>query len=114
MDGVDLKDYNIQWLRHTIALVGKLFFFPFPYVSLKLTFFHLIGQEPVLFSGSIADNIGYSVKGASLDQIEEAAKSANAHNFITQFPDGYRTQVGEKGIFMLCLYFCVFYYVFKG
>lgn len=66
-------------------------------IKSKIKFSMSTGQEPVLFSGTIADNIAYSVEGATLEEIEEAARSANAHNFITQFPDGYRTQVGEKG-----------------
>lgn len=56
-----------------------------------------MGQEPVLFVGSIAANIAYGKDGATQDEIETAAKLANAHDFITAFPDGYRTNVGEKG-----------------
>lgn len=80
LDGMDLREYNIQWLRKVVGIVG---------------------QEPVLFSGTIAENIGQAIEDATLDDIEAAAKSANAHNFITQFPDGYRTQVGEKGNYYL-------------
>src|SRR6056300_883214 len=74
--GVDIKTLNVQWLRNQIGLVG---------------------QEPVLFSGSIADNIANGKPGASRQEIEEAGKMANAHNFIMEFPEGYDTQVGEKG-----------------
>lgn len=55
-------------------------------------------QDTFLFSGSILDNIRYSMPQASLDQIIHAAKVANAHDFIVKFPDGYNTRVGEKGI----------------
>lgn len=57
----------------------------------------LVSQEPVLFTGSIAENIAYGKPDATQEEIENAAKAANAHNFITSFPDGYNTQVGEKG-----------------
>lgn len=56
-----------------------------------------MSQEPVLFAGTIAENISYGRKGASREEIVEAAKFANAHNFIEQFPDKYDTFVGEKG-----------------
>jgi len=54
-------------------------------------------QEPLLFQGSIANNIAYGYPEATKDQIIEAARTANAHRFIMQFPDGYDTQVGERG-----------------
>jgi len=76
IDGENIKDLNVQELRKMIGLVG---------------------QEPVLFKGTIAENISYGKPGASNDEIIDATKSANAHKFITQFPDGYNTQVGEKG-----------------
>lgn len=78
LDGVDLRKLNLKWYRSQVGLVG---------------------QEPVLFSGTIAENIGFGKEGetATIDEIIEAAKSANAHNFITQFPKGYDTPVGEKG-----------------
>jgi len=58
----------------------------------------LVSQEPVLFSGTIGENIAYSKQGATQDEIEAAAKSANAHSFITGFPEGYRTECGERGV----------------
>jgi len=76
LDGVDLKDLNVQWLRNQIGLVG---------------------QEPVLFTGSIGENIASGKPGATKQEIEDAGKMANAHNFIMEFPEGYDTQVGEKG-----------------
>jgi len=54
-------------------------------------------QEPLLFQGSIAKNIAYGYPEATKEQIIEAARAANAHRFIMQFPDGYDTQVGERG-----------------
>ena len=77
LDGVDLKDLNVSWLRQQIGLVG---------------------QEPVLFSGTIAENIRNGKLDATQEDIEQAAKSANAYAFITDnFPDGFSTDVGEKG-----------------
>jgi ATP-binding cassette subfamily B (MDR/TAP) protein 1 len=67
IDGIPIKDYNVAYLRQNIALVG---------------------QEPVLFNGSIAENIRLGKPEATMEEVEEAAKSANAHNFICQFPDG--------------------------
>lgn len=57
----------------------------------------LVGQEPVLFSGTIAENIAYGKPNATKNEIEEAARAANAHNFIMEFPEGYHTQVGQRG-----------------
>jgi len=77
LDGIDIKTLNVQWLRSQLGLVA---------------------QEPVLFMGSIAENIGYGKEGATPEEIEEAAKMANAHTFITQtLGDGYATDVGIRG-----------------
>lgn len=54
-------------------------------------------QEPFLFSGAIAENIAYGKPEATAEEIMRAAKAANAHDFIMKFPDGYDTQVGERG-----------------
>jgi ABC-type multidrug transport system fused ATPase/permease subunit len=59
--------------------------------------FSIVLQEPLLFSGTISENIGYGRPGATQEEIEEAAKGANAHDFITRLPDGYRTVLGERG-----------------
>ena len=56
-----------------------------------------MSQEPVLFNTTIAENIRLGREGATLDEIHTAAKNANAHNFITELPDGYDTHVGERG-----------------
>ena len=76
LDGVNIKDMNVHYLRSLIGYVG---------------------QEPTLFATSIRNNISYGNPDATQEQIEAAAKMANAHDFITQLPDGYETQVGDKG-----------------
>lgn len=77
IDGEDLRDLSVRTLRDNVALVL---------------------QESVLFSGSIRDNIAYGRPDASLEEITAAARSANAHDFISQLPDGYGSQVGERGV----------------
>ena len=58
----------------------------------------IVQQEPVLFHRSLAENIAYGRPGASMAQIEQAAKLANAHEFIMRLPKGYGTLVGERGV----------------
>src|SRR5437016_12432727 len=58
----------------------------------------MVLQEPFLFTGTIADNIAYGRPNAGRAAIIEAAKAANAHKFIMSFPDGYDTEVGERGV----------------
>ena len=77
LDGKDIKTLRLSWLRQQIGLVS---------------------QEPVLFTGSIAENIAYGKEGATKEEIEAAARMANAHDFISAFPDAYETEVGEKGV----------------
>lgn len=74
----DLKEVDPQWLRGD--LIGY------------------INQEPVLFAGTILSNIRYGIPNATMEQVEEAARQANAHTFISEFPDGYNTVVGERGV----------------
>jgi ATP-binding cassette, subfamily B (MDR/TAP), member 1 len=76
LDGINLKAYNVKYLRSLIGYVG---------------------QEPTLFATSIRGNIRYGNPDATEEQIIEAAKMANAHDFISAFSDGYDTQVGDKG-----------------
>jgi ABC-type multidrug transport system fused ATPase/permease subunit len=57
----------------------------------------MVAQEPVLFSGSIRDNIAYGKAGATEEEIVQAAKDANAHDFVTGFTAGYATVIGERG-----------------
>jgi len=76
-DGRPATDYGLHELRGQMALVP---------------------QEVLLFGGSIAENIAYGKPGATQAEIETAARRANAHDFITGFPEGYRTLVGERGV----------------
>ncbi|KAL1311985.1 hypothetical protein HN51_038637 [Arachis hypogaea] len=76
LDGYDLKNLQLKWLREQMGLVS---------------------QEPALFATTIAGNILFGKEGADMDQIIQAAKAANAHSFIEGLPDGYNTQVGEGG-----------------
>jgi len=71
------KNYSLKGLRDSIGLVS---------------------QEPVLVSESLFENIRYGKPKASFDEVKEAAKKAFAHDFITSFPDGYETLVGERGV----------------
>jgi ATP-binding cassette subfamily B protein len=79
LDGIDLRDIKIKDLRRQFSVVL---------------------QEPVLFRKSIAQNINYAHPGATLEQTVEAAKLANAHEFIMATADGYDTIVGERGMRM--------------
>ncbi|KAG6959931.1 hypothetical protein JG687_00008498 [Phytophthora cactorum] len=76
IDGVDVRTLNVKWLRSQVGLVG---------------------QEPSLFATSIMENIRYGCPSASDEQVVEAAKMANAYNFIKEFPQGFQTEVGERG-----------------
>jgi len=76
LDGHDVRDLALESLRAQFSIVL---------------------QEPLLFSGSIAENIGYGKPGATQEEIEQAARAANAHDFITRLPLKYQTQLGERG-----------------
>jgi len=76
MDGCDVRSVTLDSLRARIAFVP---------------------QEPFLFGTTIQENIAFGREGASLDEIVAAAKAANAHDFILALPEGYATQVGERG-----------------
>ncbi|MCT4623225.1 MAG: ABC transporter transmembrane domain-containing protein [Schleiferiaceae bacterium] len=76
-DGKPAEEFKLSELRNEMALVP---------------------QEVLLFGGTIKENIEYGNPGASLEEIIEAAKKANAHEFIDQFPEGYETLVGERGV----------------
>jgi ATP-binding cassette subfamily B protein/subfamily B ATP-binding cassette protein MsbA len=76
LDGHDLRDLQLESLRSQISIVL---------------------QEPFLFPFSVADNIAFGRAGATRDEIEHAAKLANAHDFIMHMPDGYNTVLGERG-----------------
>lgn len=77
IDCIDIKDVTLKSLRQQIAIVP---------------------QETTLFSGSIASNIAFGQETFDLDAVKAAAKIANADRFISQFPDGYQTWVGERGV----------------
>jgi ATP-binding cassette subfamily B protein len=57
-----------------------------------------VAQEPVLFSTAVAANIRYGRPEATDEEVEAAARAANAHDFISELPDGYETEVGERGV----------------
>ncbi|XP_057548337.1 ABC transporter B family member 1 [Amaranthus tricolor] len=77
IDGHDIKSMKLRWLRQQIGLVS---------------------QEPALFATSIKENILLGRPDASLVEVEEAARVANAHSFIIKLPNGFDTQVGERGL----------------
>ena len=77
IDGYDVRDVTLESLRSQIGIVL---------------------QESTLFSGTIRENIAYGRSNASEEEVEEAAKAAQAHDFIIGFPEGYTTIVGERGV----------------
>jgi len=76
LDGQDITNIRVRSLRDQISMVL---------------------QEPLLFSGTIADNIRYGKLGSSMDDVIAAAKNANANDFISRLPKGYETEIGERG-----------------
>ncbi|MEC5231165.1 ABC transporter ATP-binding protein [Bacillus inaquosorum] len=77
IDGTDIRDYEARSLRNQVGMVL---------------------QDTFLFSETIRENIAIGKPGATLEEIIEAAKAANAHEFIMGFPEGYETRVGERGV----------------
>ncbi|XP_078598446.1 ABC-type oligopeptide transporter ABCB9-like [Branchiostoma floridae x Branchiostoma japonicum] len=77
LDGNPIMAYDHRFLHRKVALVG---------------------QEPMLFARSIKDNISYALDNCSLDEVQRVARQANAHEFITELPEGYETETGEKGM----------------
>lgn len=77
IDGTDIRDVTLDSLRNQIGMVQ---------------------QDVYLFAGTIMDNIAYGKPGATKEEVIEAAKNANAHEFIMSFPDGYDTDIGQRGI----------------
>ncbi len=77
IDGIDIKEYEIQSLRTTMGIVT---------------------QETILFNESIKNNIAYGLEDYPFEKIVEASKTANAHDFILQMPKGYDTVIGERGV----------------
>lgn len=76
IDGGDVRGYTLESLRRQVSLVL---------------------QDTVLLSGTLAQNIGYGIEGATRAQIEQAARCANAHDFVQGLPWGYDTEIGERG-----------------
>jgi ATP-binding cassette subfamily B protein len=76
VDGVDVRQYRVRSLRDKIAIVL---------------------QEPVLFAGTIADNLRYGRLDATDEEIEQAARAAHAHEFIVRLPNGYQTEIAQAG-----------------
>jgi ATP-binding cassette subfamily B protein len=76
IDDIDIRKISLTSLRNQISIVP---------------------QEPVLFSGTIAENIRYGRLEATMTELIDAAKAANAHDFISRLPDGYQTELGERG-----------------
>ena len=77
IDGYDIREFTLESLRGQISVVL---------------------QDNVLFAASVRDNIAYGAQGASLEEIQEAARLANAHDFIMKLPEGYNTILGERGV----------------
>lgn len=77
IDGIDVRDYRLRPLRRAIGIVQ---------------------QDSFLFSGTIGENIAYGRPDATSEQIIEAARAANAHDFISALPDAYDSRVGERGV----------------
>lgn len=76
IDGTNVKDVRIRDLR---SLIGN------------------VNQEAILFNDTFFNNIAFGVEGATMEQVIEAAKIANAHDFIMETPDGYNTNIGDRG-----------------
>jgi ABC-type multidrug transport system fused ATPase/permease subunit len=76
IDGVDVRQYRVRSLREKIAIVL---------------------QDPVLFAGTIADNLRYGRLDATDEEIEQAARAAHAHEFIARLPNGYQTEIAQAG-----------------
>jgi ATP-binding cassette, subfamily B, bacterial MsbA len=77
IDGIDVRSLRLAELRSAIAIVP---------------------QDPALFSGTIRENIAYARPGASMEDVEAAARAAHAHEFVERLPDRYETVVGERGV----------------
>jgi ABC-type multidrug transport system fused ATPase/permease subunit len=77
LDGADVREVSLRSLRGAVAVVS---------------------DDPFLFSASVAENIAYARPEASIEEIEAAARRAQAHDFISRLPQGYETQIGERGL----------------
>jgi ABC-type multidrug transport system fused ATPase/permease subunit len=77
LDGVDIRDVDLDDLRRAVAIVS---------------------QDPFLFSTTVRENIAFGAPGATDEEVERAARMAQAHEFVERLPDGYDTVIGERGI----------------
>jgi len=77
VDGVDVRDVTRRSLRREIGVIS---------------------QDPFLFSATVRENIAFGVRDATAEQVEEAARAAQAHEFVSELPQGYDTVIGERGI----------------
>jgi ATP-binding cassette subfamily B protein len=77
VDGVDVRDWQMEALRRKVSIIE---------------------QDIFLFSRTVAENIAFGCPESSQEEIEEAAKAAQAHEFILEFKDGYQTVIGERGV----------------
>jgi ATP-binding cassette subfamily B protein len=77
VDGIDVREWNLEALRRNISMIE---------------------QDVFLFSRTVAENIAFGLPGASQEEIERAARAAQAHDFITGFENGYQTIIGERGV----------------
>ncbi len=77
LDGADVREVSLSSLRGAVAVVS---------------------DDPFLFSASVAENIAYARPEASIEEIEAAARRAQAHDFVARLPQGYETQIGERGL----------------
>ena len=77
LDGADVREVQLRPLRHAVAIVS---------------------DDPFLFSATVAENIAYGRPEASREEIEAAARRAQAHGFVSELPQGYETRVGERGL----------------
>ncbi len=77
LDGADVRTVDLRSLRSAVAVVS---------------------DDPFLFSASVAENIAYAHPDAGIEEIEAAARRAQAHDFVTRLPEGYETQIGERGL----------------
>lgn len=77
VDGLDVRDWSMEGLRSQISIIE---------------------QDIFLFSRSLAENIGFGVEQFTPEQVEDAARKAQAHDFVMSFPDGYETRIGQRGV----------------
>ncbi|MEX0676576.1 MAG: ABC transporter ATP-binding protein, partial [Pirellulales bacterium] len=77
LDGIDLRSIDVESYRRLLGIVE---------------------QDVFLFDGTVAENIGYAVRGAAAQQVENAARAANAHGFISELDHGFETIIGERGV----------------